>query len=573
MEGMGGMGGGGMRPSGGSFSVEGSGRTVSTSPFPGIRVPMAPEGAFTGLQKTGDAALNLYNEQVKMVNEAVTLDASTKLEMGNSDIALQAAQQFKGKDAVAGLDWGLKEFDKRAVEISNGLTEVQKMSVMDRAAQYRADLYKTLSAYSVKEAEKFSAESNKNFWDMKGNNIALGYADPGAFKRNSDELRASINDYYMGNTAAAQAEYQGRLDQASEEGIIGLLAKGQDMLALQRYEETKGLISSAAIRTKIEEKLKIASTNGEADRISQDTLARLTPEDPLKPMNVFDVVKDIRSKTSDPHVFKAAETMAHEYVNNWNERQKELYEANKSDVYKDAAKDVPFTIIKNKPSYLALNGGDQEAFKEKMRARAEHAADRAKKTDEETKLAQTQRWGELISNPDLLRNTDLNVELVARKIDKTQYQNLTMAKEKQDPLKSNEAKNAIANIDKAAAQRLFNPDDSAANIAEWNRAKGLIQTYIQNNWDKPDYDPAGYANKLIEPVQESWSQWLLDKVSEGQPGLESATKDKYDTLSKEAGVVKAPVQNKATYQTGWVYTNAQGRKAKYLGDDEWQLVK
>jgi hypothetical protein len=347
--------------------------------------------------------------------------------------------------------------------------------------------------------------------------------------------QAAITDYVARNglpperreemiTAAVSATHVGVMEQ--------LIANGSYRQATQYLAAHHNEIP-ADNRLTFQAKLKEGATNEVADQISHNILTKMMPADMTTPMNEFDVMQDVRKRTSDANVIKSAQGMVQQFVSNFNERGKQILDGRKQSVYKSAAAGVPVQDIYKSPEYLGMPGVDQEAFKTHMTAKAN-------KPDEEVRLEQATRWGDLISNPELLRTTDLNQELVEKKIDKAQYAGLVKAKEQQDPMKADAAKNAIAMIDRGATQHLFNPSNAAKNLEEWTKSKNILQAYIQNNWLNTDYDPNEFSIKLMKPIEETWVQSVIDTFLPGRPVFNAALDEMKEQKRRELEITAGP---------------------------------
>jgi hypothetical protein len=506
---------------------------VIPSPLPGVRVPTPPPGAFdygSGVQKASGILAELQQDEKRKADEVVSLEKINQGWEANNILATSALRR-EGKDAIGITGPTLEQSDKQWTEIESQLTNDAQRAAVRRARQAkRHELTELLQRHEAAQYDKLDrSETEKAIVNFRSDAEA-DYRNPETVATNIARQRATYTDYATRHGLGEQ-EIQATLDDLTSKTHTGVvnrfLANGDDLTAKAYYDTNRTAIT-ADDAIPLERALKEGSTNGAADRLSMDAVTKLMPTDKTAPMNLFDVMAAIRTQTQDVTVIKAAEGMAREFVENFNTRGRQLVDGRKQAVYKAAAEGIPAKDIYRMPEYLELGGVDQETFKQHVRAKK-------RVVDEATKTEQTTRWGDLISDPELLGTTDLNAELVSGRIDRPQFHSLTLAKDKQDPLKSDQAKNAIALIDRAGTQRIFNPADRAKNIEGWNKSKNVLQAYIRNNWNNPDYAPDEFALKLMEPVRESWAQWAIDKVSAGQPGLEAATAEKYRELSQEAG--------------------------------------
>ena len=148
-------------------------------------------------------------------------------------------------------------------------------------------------------------------------------------------------------------------------------------------------------------------------------------------------------------------------------------------------------------------------------------------------------WGTLISDPKSLKAANLNEMLVGREIGPVQFRALVEAKEKQDPLKEEFTKLAIRRLNEARTKMLFYGNDVNENNKRWAYYVELTHRYIKNNYDKPDFDPQMFVDKVLEPivvgrVRRVMDFMIPDRVLE--PEELKLTKEKKEYLEKLAEI-------------------------------------
>jgi len=91
--------------------------------------------------------------------------------------------------------------------------------------------------------------------------------------------------------------------------------------------------------------------------------------------------------------------------------------------------------------------------------------------------------------------------------------------------------------------------------------------------DKPitPKDIQAKSEELAVTFQTSIPERQEYKAKEDKEYFESLRKKKVEPVKTEIKPAIKPIKEK--YEVNKIYTDTEGRKAKYLGDGKWQLVK
>lgn len=179
------------------------------------------------------------------------------------------------------------------------------------------------------------------------------------------------------------------------------------------------------------------------------------------------------------------------------------------------------------------------------RAEKREMRTQARWEEQQTRALQTDNANVLMADPEMLKNADLGKLLATGQISGTHFKTLSAMKDKLDPLKSEQAKRAIKMLSDARTSGLFNPSDKLDNEKKWSDYSDILHRYIQNH---PDDDPAQFVKEQIfEPAAVGMVGHLLDIVSPGQPGTDTAKKNKLESLNIMAGDKKKGNVVKKTY--------------------------
>ena len=110
--------------------------------------------------------------------------------------------------------------------------------------------------------------------------------------------------------------------------------------------------------------------------------------------------------------------------------------------------------------------------------------------------------------PDLIRGKyDLNKKALNGEITKIQKTMLETVIKNNDPDKTDKAVNAYALLKAEDMRSYFKGGDHELRM---KRAEltAKLQDYIINNFDKKEYDPVDYVDKLLIPAKEDWRKWF-----------------------------------------------------------------
>lgn len=170
--------------------------------------------------------------------------------------------------------------------------------------------------------------------------------------------------------------------------------------------------------------------------------------------------------------------------------------------------------------------------REKLDKKIAKSVDEEWKTKPEVEADLTTRIAE---NPGGVKDSDITDKL-GKGLDNATATKLLNFKTRRikgevDPVKEQEEKTAIKRLSDAKSSKFFDPADRVNNSKLWAENVNNLQRYIINH---PEEDLGLYVDQILEPVEVSFVQNLMDIVSFGQPGKEEATAARQEELRIEA---------------------------------------
>ena len=190
---------------------------------------------------------------------------------------------------------------------------------------------------------------------------------------------------------------------------------------------------------------------------------------------------------------------------------------------------------------------------EKREKKVKESIDETWETKPEVEADFIQR---ITEDPESVSDTEITDKLGAG-LDNSTAQSLLGFKKKRlkgdkDPVKEQEEKTAIKRLSDAKASKFFAPADKVKNSKLWAENVNNLQRYIQNH---PEQDLGLYVDQILEPIETSFVQNLMDIVSFGQPGEEEAIATRQEELRVEA-------EDPKRIQAEQILTNAGKRVTK-----------
>ena len=129
-------------------------------------------------------------------------------------------------------------------------------------------------------------------------------------------------------------------------------------------------------------------------------------------------------------------------------------------------------------------------------------------------------------------------------------------KVKDDPLKTDQAKTAIATLNAAKTADMFSSDE-IENVKKWGESTRLLKKFIENH---PDEDPQEFVDKLLEKEKDGFMRRVYDFL----PIVDSAVsaEEKRQQLEVEAGGLE-----KEKSQAVYGGVNPETGKMEYFDKD------
>ncbi len=164
------------------------------------------------------------------------------------------------------------------------------------------------------------------------------------------------------------------------------------------------------------------------------------------------------------------------------------------------------------------------------------------KTD---KAVEADLYSRIITNPESVKDEEITSK-IGKSLTKDDAKSLIDERKarigKSDPLKTQQAITAIAVLDNARTQKLFNSDDKADNERQWSEYSLMLRDFIKNH---PDDDPVAFVNDdIMKPVVTSWTESILDWTSFGTPGKDAAIQKKKGRIKTLSESPIHPLQGK-----------------------------
>lgn len=545
-------------------------RSSGLSPLPSARVQQPAE--FAGLEKTQGAAIQMYENELVRIDETrlneerrATFD---EFEYPNIYDPKTGAANLRGRDAI-GIGKKLEtDFDAFTAERSKGLSTERQRQTYQQFAQARKQ---SLIQWAARhEAAQTEAYHETEYDSGKKSSIERGSIDPANAPLEAANIKRLVmlraQDKGLGEEFVNQ-ELQESLTALHGGAVDTMLAEGREEDARAYYDANEMSISPAQ-RIKLLPKIREAGKN----RVIMTKGAELWGKrvrDENDPVNIEVLTEEARKLSDDPEVVKGLITDIRERAVLHNQAIEERDDANLSAIW-DAYdnRGLSKASIKAMPEYKNLSSGEKRiSVMDKLDGYADKAVRLAKEQTREEKavlqIEQEINRASLAENPALLREADLEHMVRNKELSTVGYKSLQVMK---DPKKQPTARAAFKRLDDAKTKRLFNSQDANDNSKQWVEFTGMLHAFLENN---PDGDPAAFVEEVMKPIELTWKEKVKDFWF-GTPGTEGAVERRKQEIQAVSG---QPAIQPSSYQVNKVYTDAQGRKAKYLGEGKWQTIQ
>jgi hypothetical protein len=341
-------------------------RSVEQAALPNVRgtAALTPEAAGVGAGKAISAAAALYYEDELLRQDQVAfLEADRKLsEWENKTLydPQAGALNKRGKDAFGLPDTVGSEYQKMVDDTRKGLSTERQRIAFDRAAEARRDgINKTLSRHVFQEARKFEEAETENYVLNAQQAAVANYHDPDRVALEIERARAAVVGFAKRNGLGAEYTKQKMAQIVSNTHVNVIdrfLANGQDQGAQKYFDANRGVIAGDDI-AKVEQKLQIATAEGEGLRGAIAVWDKSGPKSDLDPVQGDKLFKDAEGLYADnPRLLKSVKQHLTERMNLHNSAQRERAEASASKVWVAVEQRAPLARIQMMPEYLALPG-------------------------------------------------------------------------------------------------------------------------------------------------------------------------------------------------------------------------
>lgn len=345
-------------------------RRVEETPRAGRQVRIdAPREAFGIAQQSPltnvlPAVTEMVQREVVRADRLAITEADNRLAAIEADLKLEAAQKFKGKDAMQATGWVQAERTKRLSEIEGTLNDRQKQFWKPRADRSWIDLEASLESHA---AQEFERHETQEYAAGLQNRINAAVGDPTKAPALLAEGQAMARTFAqqrgIGREEAERlaSEFGSKL----HAGVIErMLTDGNDLAATAYMTANRDALVGAD-RLAVERKLEVASTEGAAMRAVDQVWQQLGPKDANAPLSMATMEEWIREQHADnPSVIKAARQELRARAEAWNHEQRERTAAASATVLGRFNTGASLAEIKRMPEYRALDGKEQAQITE-----------------------------------------------------------------------------------------------------------------------------------------------------------------------------------------------------------------
>lgn len=433
---------------------------------------------------------------------------------------------------------------QRLQDLKNQSTDIEASYDDEQRAYFSGEsqLAGSDSFGNIERAEKFRDESIKRHTE--------GIEDP--------TLKSQIEGYIQNRSggmmdrlsihqAGQRSEVSGQIRERKIDGILKdsfdsnepveeSIARWQETILGQRETGQLGEEEAAELLVNGEQKIAEASLDGIVNRdpeaaielIEADAYDEFLDQEQIK---AFDKQAKTLQKALESDAKARANEAAKAEQDALKQKQKET-----GDVFVVGVSDGTLTMEQVLQSALNPAGENSKEHWlkeiEKREKKVKESIDETWETDPETEADFIQR---ITEDPESVSDTEITDKL-GKGLDNSTSKGLLAFKKKRltgdkDPVKEQEEKTAIKRLSDAKSSKFFDPADRVNNSKLWAENVNNLQRYIQNH---PEKDLGLYVDQILEPIETSFVQNLMDIVSFGQPGEEEAVAARQEELRIEA---------------------------------------
>lgn len=255
------------------------------------QTPNAPEEAFGGgasaqrpyqaAERVGDTFGHIVQQEKTKADQVAVLEATQKLSSYETEILRHpenGALNKRGKDALGVVEPTLENFDKKAREISDGLSnDDQRLAFRGHAGDHRLDVDKLLQTHVSSEKYKHDDEVTNSAITNEQNDAAVNYQDSDRVAKSVAKQQAILTDFAWRNGLSGDWVKAKTADNVSHTHfavIDRMLANGDDLHAQDYYGVVKDQITDAKDVVAVDKALKEGSTRGESQRQSSAIIGK-----------------------------------------------------------------------------------------------------------------------------------------------------------------------------------------------------------------------------------------------------------------------------------------------------------
>lgn len=522
--------------------------------------PIMPDMGMKEGLKAIDTAITIAQKEKERIDNAIALEMDLELFNAGEEIESTVKDKYKGSNVMGAEDDALQLWRERAEDIRGRYVKNQELAGAYHkvGTQYTKKLLANIKTHTAKELDKYEISSYDNNiiakTDEAINNPLITEAIINDIKEKTITFsnNRGLGEDWTKNKIRSQVS-------TIRAGAIQELLNNDDSLTAQVYFNKYKEEIDESIKGQIGAKLKTVGDQQKGINTA-DAIFRLNSKGALEDMlNVGR--KELEGNPS------AYNTFVTEINRMYSAREKDIQQKTKSAYKVVMGHIVKAELAGGTPSIKTIPAEDWQRLIDVAPDVADKVLDEMRRESKalsvEEKMAQAINWGTLTNNPQALKDMDLDGMLLKKEIGAEHYKNLVLLRDKYDPVKSEFIKSAIQKIDKT----LFDSTDKNKNLRLQLYHKDLLINYVKNNYDKPDYDPNGFVDKILEPIKLSTTETILNVLF---PIKEEAELVRKKALQKEVGKPSVRGEKK---KTGASPANLREKAIEILRKDNKQITE
>lgn len=377
---------------------------VAPAAIPQVRTPtQAPVEAFgqtRGIDLSGaaDSVAAQALDAKKQADQIAVTEAATKYSLAKNKRLYDpqtGVLNTKGKDAF-GVPEVVDAWQQNAVyEIGSGLAnDYQRMLFQRMADTEYVDVSLQVQRHIANERQQYDTTTTNALIETKRNEALTGFRDPRNVQMSIAYQEAAIIDHGKRNGMPDEwvAQQVAKAKSATRAGVVEqFVVAGEDLRAQEYFDRHKDeLQGDDLLRT--EKMVNVASTDGKASRIVDQTWATLGPKSLNDPVRVETLETEIRKQAGDnTKVAQAGVQELRSRAAAHNAEQTEVKAQNLATVWTafNAGKGLP--SITKMPAYFALTGTEQAQVKSAITGELEQRDNRAFNMSQRAEVIKTQK--------------------------------------------------------------------------------------------------------------------------------------------------------------------------------------